>query len=120
MGATVLDASAISRNADVVEAYVNDPLVFRGKIPVRTGTELIRIIRLLENTVSKITLPVLIMQGTEDRLSAPEGSTMMHERVGSTDKTLKLYEGFYHEIFNEPERDRVLRDMETWIAGHII
>jgi acylglycerol lipase len=119
MGATVIDASSISRDADVVEAYVNDPLVFRGKIPVRTGTELIRIIRLLEHDMSKIELPVLIMHGTEDRLSSPEGSTMLYERIRSEDKTLKLYEGFYHEIFNEPERARVLGDMEAWLAGHV-
>jgi acylglycerol lipase len=119
MGATVLDASAISRSMDVVEAYVNDPLVFRGKIPVRTGTELIRVIQLLEKEMLKITLPVLIMHGTDDRLSAPEGSTMLYERIGSGDKTLELYQGFYHEIFNEPERNKVLSDMEDWLAGHI-
>ena len=119
MGATVLDASAVSRSADVVEAYENDPLVFRGKIPVRTGTELIRIIQLLEESMPGITLPVLIVHGTEDRLSAPEGSTMLYERIGSGDKTLKLYEDFYHEVFNEPDRNSVFRDMEEWLEKHM-
>jgi alpha-beta hydrolase superfamily lysophospholipase len=67
----------------------------------------------------EIKLPILIMHGSVDRLSDPAGSKLLYERVSSKDKTLKLYDGFYHEIFNEPEHKQVMADVETWLAAHI-
>ena len=119
MGVTVLDASTISCDKAVVDAYVNDPLVFRGKIPARTGAELARMWKMLPEEIYKIKLPILIMQGTADRLANPASSKLLYERVGSKDKTLKLYEGFYHEIFNEPEHKKVMADVEAWLAKHL-
>jgi len=118
-GTTVLDASTLSRDRAVVDGYVNDPLVYRGKIRARLGAELIKITRELPSAIPEIKLPVLIMHGADDRLSDPEGSRMLFERVGSEDRTLKLYEGFYHEIFNEPERERVFWDIGAWLAAHV-
>ena len=63
--------------------------------------------------------PILIMHGAADRLSDPEGSKTLYELVNSKDKTLRLYEGFYHEIYNEPRRAQVFADMEAWLAAHI-
>jgi len=119
MGMVVLDASAISRDPAVVAAYDNDPLVFRGKVPARMGAELIATMQAFPEQVSGLRLPILIMHGTADRLGDPQGSQWLYEAVGSTDKTLKLYEGYYHEIFNEPEHDQVLADVENWLAGHL-
>jgi acylglycerol lipase len=119
MGVTVLDASTISQDRAVVDAYVNDPLVFRGKIPARTGAELARMWRTLPEEMSKIKLPILIMQGTDDQLANPASSKLLYERVGSKDKTLKLYKGFYHEIFNEPEHKKVMADVEAWLKKHL-
>ncbi len=116
MGVDVIEASAISRDKAVVDAYVNDPLVYRGKIRARLGAELIKAMQELPCQMPKINLPILVMHGTADRLSDPEGSQMLYERVASRDKTLKLYEGFYHEIYNEPGYKQVLDDMETWLA----
>ncbi len=119
LGMTVLDASTLSRDKSVETNYINDPLVFRGKICARLGNELIKTTRELPSRMSDIKLPVLIMHGADDRLSAPEGSRMLFERAGSEDKTLKLYEGFYHEIFNEPEREQVFNDMESWLNARV-
>jgi alpha-beta hydrolase superfamily lysophospholipase len=119
MGISVLDASAISQDKAVVDAYVNDPLVYRGKIRARFGGEVIKTMQKLPRQMPKINLPILIMHGTADRLTDPEGSQMLYERVSSKDKTLKLYDGFYHEIFNEPGREQVFADMEAWLATHI-
>jgi acylglycerol lipase len=118
MGVVVLDASTISRDPAVVAAYDNDPLVYRGKVPARTGAELIGTMQALPDQVSQLRLPILIMHGTDDRLGDPQGSQWLFQSVGSSDKTLKLYEGYYHEIFNEPEHERVLADVETWLAAH--
>jgi len=119
MGVTLLDASAVSRDQAVVDAYVNDPLVFRGKVPARTGAELARMWKQLPEQMSTIKLPILIMHGFADRLSDPRGSKLLYERVGSKDKTLKLYDNCYHEICNEPEREQVFADMNAWLTKHI-
>jgi alpha-beta hydrolase superfamily lysophospholipase len=93
--------------------------VYRGKISARLGAELIKAMQALTHQMPQIKLPILIMHGTDDRLCDPEGSLMLYERVSSPDKTLKLYDGFYHEIFNEPGREQVFRDMEAWLAARM-
>lgn len=118
-GIATVDASAISRDKAVVDAYVGDPLVYRGKISARLGVELLKTIQSLPHQMPMVKLPTLIMHGTTDRLSPPAGSQMLYERIGSSDKTLKFYNGFYHEIFNEPGHEQVLADIETWLANHI-
>ena len=119
MGTTEIDTTTISHDQAVVDAYVNDPLVYQGKIRARQGAELIKMYQKLPYDIEKITLPVLIMHGDSDRLVDPEGSHMLYERLGSRDKTLKLYGGFYHEVFNEPGRKQVFDDMKTWLGSHI-
>ena len=119
MGLIVVDASTISQDKAVVDAYVNDPLVYRGKIRARFGGEMVKLQQELPRQMPEINLPILIMHGTADLLCDPQGSQMLYERVGSRDKTLKLYEGFYHEIFNEPGHKQVLADMEAWLATRI-
>jgi len=93
--------------------------VYRGKIRARLGAELIKAMQILPRQMSKTYLPILIMHGTADRLSDPKGSEILYNRVSSRDKTLKLYDGFYHEIFNEPGRRQVFADMEVWLVTHI-
>ena len=67
----------------------------------------------------RITVPVVIMHGTEDKLVPVAGSELIDEKIGSPDKTLKLYDGLYHEIFNEPEQDQVLDDLVAWLDAHV-
>ena len=119
MGVTLLDASLISRDETVVDAYVNDPLVFRGKIPARTGAEMARMWKQLPAQMPRIKLPVLIMHGMADQLTDPRGSKLLYERAGSKDKTLKIYDDCYHEICNEPDREQVFVDMESWLTKHL-
>lgn len=119
LGLYTIDASAISRDRSVVEAYLSDPLVYRGKIRVRLGMEIIGTMGALRKQLPGITLPVLIMHGRDDRLSEPAGSDILYEGLGSTDKTYRRYDGFFHEIFNEPGREQVFADMEAWLEEHL-
>lgn len=114
-GLTALAAEGISRDPAVVQAYVNDPLVYTGKITARLAGELVAATQRLTAEAAKITLPLLIVQGSEDKLVDPAGAKLLYDTVSSTDKTLKVYEGFYHEVFNEPERAQVLNDVEAWL-----
>ena len=119
LGIMALDASAASQDQAVVDAAQNDPLVYHGRIRVRLGAEMLKATQELPRQMSWISLPILIMHGSADRLADPAGSQMLYERVSSEDKTLKFYEGFYHEIFNEPEHVQVFADMEAWLATHV-
>ena len=115
LGVFAVDASLVSRDPEVVRAYREDPLVFHGKLPARTVAELAAAVGRFPAEVPTIRLPLLVMHGTEDALAPVAGATMVHERAASGDKTLKLYEGLYHEILNEPERQTVLDDLLSWL-----
>ncbi|HET92040.1 MAG TPA: alpha/beta hydrolase [Chloroflexi bacterium] len=119
MGVLALDANGISRDPDVVTAYVNDPLVFHAKTPARLAAELLKAMLRVTAEADKIALPVIIVQGSGDQLVDPAGAQMLHDKISSKDKTLHVYEGLYHEVFNEPERARVLQDVETWLTAHV-
>lgn len=119
MGVLALDASLISRDPQVVLAYVNDPLVFHGKTPARMGAEMLTAMQRISAEASKITLPFLVVQGGEDKLVDPAGARMLHDMASSKDKMLEIYPGMYHEVFNEPDRKRVLKDVETWLETRL-
>ena len=74
----------------------------------------------IQEEAATITLPLLIMHGESDMMTAPSGSRFLYESVGSADKTLKLYPELYHEIFNEPERDQVISDLLSWCDQQLI
>lgn len=114
-----IDASLVSRDPGVVRDYESDPLNHRGKLPARTVAELTVAINGFPDGVGAITVPTLILYGTADRLCPPTGSTMLGERIGASDKTVKSYPGLFHEILNEPERDEVLTDIRGWLAERL-
>jgi alpha-beta hydrolase superfamily lysophospholipase len=117
MGAVAVDPKLVSRDAEMVNAYVTDPLNWHGRLPVRTLAELVVFAERLPRRLSSLRLPLLLMHGGDDKLAGVSGSKMVHDGVSSTDKTLRVYPGLYHEIFNELPADRaqVLRDLVEWI-----
>ena len=119
LGLIGLEAEGVSRDPAVVQAYVNDPLVCRGKVTARLSAELVKAIRRVAAEATKITLPILILQGTADRLVDPKGAQMLYNAVNSVDKTIKIYDGLYHEVYNEPEHGQVLGDVKAWLETHL-
>jgi alpha-beta hydrolase superfamily lysophospholipase len=110
---------AISRDPKVVQDYVADPLVFHEKTPARLGGEMISAILKIGEEAGKIQLPLILLHGTEDQLTDPRGSQELYDNIQSKDKTLKWYEGFYHELFNDPEGEIVLTDVENWLEAQL-
>jgi alpha-beta hydrolase superfamily lysophospholipase len=106
---------SLSRDPAVVAEFQADPLVFHGRFPVRTGAEILRAMRRLEAAAGSLQLPLLVLQGTADRLCDPDGSREFYRLAGSADKTLRLYDGLYHDIFHEPEHEQVLADLVAWL-----
>ncbi len=113
-----LGCGFLSRDPAVVEEFRNDPLVFHGGFPVRTAAEILRAAGRLQTAAGHLTLPLLVLHGTGDRVTDPRGSRLLVARAGSTDKTLRLYPGLYHELLSEPEREQVLADLLAWLDGH--
>lgn len=118
LGVMTLDANGISRDPDVVAAYMADPLINKGKLSARMAAELFKAMDLAQARAAEITLPLCILHGSGDVMTAPEGSTLLHERISSTDKKLTIYPGLFHEIFNEPEHEQVYADVITWFDTH--
>ena len=112
-----LDTAFISRDPAVIAAYENDPLVFRGPIP--EGSAITETRNQMPELVPQIKLPILIMAGNDPLVTDGLRSKALYERVGSKDKTLRLYHHLRHEIFNEPEYKEVLADMEDWLNNHL-
>ncbi len=119
MGLVPLQAGAVSRDPAVVEEYLADPLVCKEKITARLGAAMLGAMERIRVEAGRITLPILIVQGGADRLVDPAGARVLYDAVSSTDRKIIVYEGLYHEVFNEPEHDRVLADVETWLEGHL-
>ena len=100
--------------------FRDDPLVFHGRFPVRTGAEIIRAGEVARMQLKEVRVPLLILHGTADRVATVAASRALYEQAGSSDKQLHLYDGLYHEVLNEPERERVLGDLIAWIEGRAV
>ena len=110
-----VDAALVSRDPAVVDDYVRDPLVFHGGVPARTVAEMRSRARGMPRASAQITTPVLLLHGGGDAIIPAEASRVVAERIGSSDVQLRVYDGLYHEIFNEPERETVLADVGAWL-----
>jgi alpha-beta hydrolase superfamily lysophospholipase len=115
LGVYTIDSRTVSRDPDVVRDYDADPLNYHGKLPARTVHEMAQEVGRFPDTVPNITVPLLVLVGTGDELVPVAASEMVYERASSDDKTIKRYDGLYHEILNEPERDEVVADMIDWL-----
>jgi acylglycerol lipase len=113
-----VDSSQISSDPAIVHAYRTDPLVTTAKMPLRTLAEIFGNIHQINQRQQAIELPILIMHGTADGLAHVAHSERLYAAISSVDKTLKLYPGLYHEIFNEPDRASVFTDLHEWLTAH--
>ncbi|MFY1621027.1 alpha/beta hydrolase [Micromonospora sp. WMMD736] len=117
LGLMKVDSGGVSRDPAVVRDYDNDPMVFRGRVPVRTPAELLASSERVTPRLGAIQLPLLVLHGDADVLATPAGARLVYAAAGSDDKTLTIYPGLYHEIFNEPEKNAVLDEVVAWIKA---
>jgi alpha-beta hydrolase superfamily lysophospholipase len=119
MGVVKLDSLDISRDMAVVRDYDTDPLNYRGKIPARTGYEMMKAVEAIRGRLKSFAFPLLVLHGSADRLADPAAATILKAGVSSQDLTVKIYDQLYHEVFNEPERDEVISDTIAWLNAHL-
>ncbi|MEJ2289964.1 MAG: lysophospholipase [Deinococcales bacterium] len=110
-----LDAKALSRDPAVVEAYRRDPLTYTGWVKARMGHELVRSGPPLLERASALQPPTFIVHGSADALADPGASRELAAAVGDGRVTLKIYDGGYHELFNDLEREVVTADLLAWL-----
>jgi alpha-beta hydrolase superfamily lysophospholipase len=119
LGLTALDPAGVCRDPEVVRKYTEDPQVFHGKLTARLLREFFAGMARLENEAGDLALPMLVLHGGDDNMVSPESSEILYTRARSEDKTLKIYPGLYHEIFNEPEKDDVLAEVLDWCENRL-
>ena len=108
-----------SRDPAVVAALNADPLIANESQPTETMAEMTRADELLKKSFGQFTLPLLILHGTADKVTKPSGSKEFYEKAGSSDKTLKLYEGYFHDPLADIGKQQVMADIQAWIDAHI-
>src|ERR1700674_1988568 len=108
-----------SRDPEVVRAMNADPLIANEVQPTRTAAEMARADERLKREFPLITLPVLILHGTLDKVTRPSGSQLFYDAAGSTDKTLKLYGGHCHDLLPDVGKDEVSAHIPAWIDAHL-
>ncbi|MEO8554046.1 MAG: lysophospholipase [Kofleriaceae bacterium] len=118
LGVMNLDPAAFSTDPSVGEAMVKDPLVEQGAGPARTAAGLADATAEIFAHVDRFTLPILALHGTADQLTAPSGSRALIEAAPSSDKTLRIYDGFAHDLVHEPKGVEVEDDVLGWLASH--
>lgn len=110
-----LPNESFSRDPKTVEAMNNDPLIAHETQPTQTMAAMVRADERLKKEFPFITLPLLILHGTADKNTNPSGSQRFYDAAGSTDKTLKLYEGGFHDLLNDIDKEAVMLDIKSWI-----
>jgi alpha-beta hydrolase superfamily lysophospholipase len=108
-----------SRDVNVVAKMNADALIAHETQPTKTVAELVRSDERLKKEFGHITLPVLILHGTADKAAKPAGSQLFYDTVGSVDKTLKFYDGGFHDLLNDLGKEEVGGDITAWIAARL-
>jgi len=112
-----LDSEGLSRDPDVEARTQNDPLHYFGGVRARTGDEVLKATAELQARLDELDFPMLIAHGEKDPLTKYEASELLYAKSLSKDKTLKIYPGAKHELFNEINKEEVLGDAVDWIMA---
>jgi len=118
-GVAHADLNTISRDNKVVQAFRADALNYTGKLRARTGAEIMLAVSAMPQRLTSLTLPLLVLHGSADRLVPPAASEVVRANAGSPDLTVKIYDGLYHELHNEPEQQEVLDGIVAWLDARL-
>lgn len=114
-----LNNADFSRDAAHVERMNNDPLIAKESQPAETAAEMLKAAERLKDNMPEFKVPVFIIHGTEDKATRPAGSQYFFDNTGSTDKTLKLYEGHVHDLLADTDKEIVMSDILSWVNERV-
>jgi acylglycerol lipase len=115
-----LDSDHFSHDERIAHRFLNDPLCFHGGCRARVGAEFLRFMEHTNTHVApNVTWPIFMMHGDADKVCRLEGTKKFFDAIPvATDKTLKLYEGSYHELMNDSDHRNVVADVIAWLDDH--
>lgn len=119
LGVLKLKNKDFTRDQAVLAVLNADPLIANETQPARTVGALWKADKRLEASFPKMTLPMLIMHGSEDKATVPAGSEFFHKTAGAKDKTLKIYDGHFHDLLADTGKEGVMADIQAWIDAHM-
>jgi alpha-beta hydrolase superfamily lysophospholipase len=114
-----LDNNDYSRDPKAVERMNRDPLIAKESQPAETASEMLKAAERLKGNMPAFTVPVLIIHGTADKATRPAGSQYFYDHAGAKDKTLRLYEGHFHDLLNDVDKEKVMADIQAWLDARI-
>lgn len=114
-----LNNADFSHDPAAVDRMNNDPLIAKESQPAETASEMLKAADRLTRNFPQFTVPVFIIHGTDDKATQPGGSEKFFELAASTDKTIKLYEGHYHDLLNDIGKEEVMADIQAWIDARL-
>jgi alpha-beta hydrolase superfamily lysophospholipase len=117
-GVFKLDIDKFSRDPKVVADCKKDPLVYTEGAPARTAKELLNALDTIDERMDEVFVPLLILHGEDDEITDPNGSRALYDRTRSADRTLRIYPKLVHDLVHEPEKGRVLTDINEWTVTH--
>jgi alpha-beta hydrolase superfamily lysophospholipase len=116
--ANEVDPAVLSRDPEVGRAYERDPLVHR-LVSTRWFREATRLMNQMPEAARSISSAVLVLHGSHDKLASVDATRIVFDRIASADKELIVYPGYYHELFNEPDRRQVFDTVAEWLSRHL-
>jgi alpha-beta hydrolase superfamily lysophospholipase len=117
--AQAVDDTEFVRDAAAKKEMAEDPLIDHGNLPARSAAAALDAIDDVQKRMGELKVPVLILHGDADKATNPEGSRELKERAASTDKTLHIYEGVFHDLLHEPERAQIAAEVAGWITARL-
>ncbi len=112
-----VDVNALTRDKALLAHFNNDPLN-HDRISAKLGTQLLAEGERLLAEASVVDFPLLMMHGDADELTCHKASTLFSEQAGQQ-CTLKIWDDFYHELHNEPEKEDVFDYCIKWMRGKL-
>ena len=105
----------MSSDPVVVQKYIDDPLVYSGKWYARTGSELVKQMKIVMQKASQFNYPLFMAHGEKDGLTEPEGTKLFYSKVKSSIKEMHIIPDAFHELVNEPSKAKVMITMRDWM-----
>lgn len=113
------ELSGLSRIPEELEFVEKDPLIYRGRAPMLLAATALKLLEDNPSLYPQWRVPTLVLHGTADTYTDPEGSREFFRAITSEDKTLHIVEGGYHELLNDTDRDETLRVVLTWLERRL-
>ena len=114
-----LNNADFSRDPVAVERMNNDPLIHKESQPAETARVMLLAADALREHMPNFKVPVLIIHGSLDKATRPAGSQYFYDHAGSTDKTLKIYEGHFHDLLADVDKEKVMSDILAWLDERV-